>query len=708
MIRRLLAPALFALFAALGPAPALRAQDNATLVADSVRLEGERRLVAEGNVEVFHDGTRLTASRILYDGATDRLQIEGPLRYSDGSDFVLLGDSADLDRTLTDGILTSARLVLAEQFQVAAPQAERIDGRFTQLSRAVASSCQVCPNRPTPLWEIRARRVTHDREGGQIYFEGAQFRVAGLPIAYLPRLRLPDSSVDRVRGFLIPELKITSLLGTGLKLPWFLPIGIDRDLTFTPYVASNTRTLDLRYRQAFRNGSLTLTGAVSQDDLRDGLRGYIAATGAFSLPRGFGLSFESTLTSDRAYLSDYDISDEDRLPTRIVLSRVRRDELIASDVIFYRSLREGAAAEDVPLVLGTAEWVRRFDGPGPGRGGLRFSASGIGYDGNPAVPGSRRDTLRLTAQADWRADVVLRNGMVVSGLADLALDGFAIGDDPAYPSTVTRALPTLAAELRWPLARTEASGAVQVLEPVAQLIWAPDDLPDVPNVDSTVVEFGEGNLFTFSRFPGSDLRELGPRANLGLTWTRIDPEGWSARIGGGRVFRSDDLGQFSATSGLAGLRSDWLLAAQVDTGTGLRLTNRALLGEEFGIVRDELRMDWTGARTNFAASYIWIEAEPAENRPEDSAEFFLDGGFSLTDNWTGSLEARYDFSAARVADAGLGLRYDNECVGLGLSLSRRFTSSASVEPNTEVALQVALNGFGTGNDGRRYRKSCGF
>jgi LPS-assembly protein len=251
-------------------------------------------------------------------------------------------------------------------------------------------------------------------------------------------------------------------------------------------------------------------------------------------------------------------------------------------------------------------------------------------------------------------------------------------------------------------------GAVQVLEPVAQLVWAPDELAEVPNVDSTVVEFGEGNLFTFSRFPGSDRRELGARANLGLTWSRVDPDGWSARLAGGRVFRAEDLGQFTATSGLDGVRSDWLLAAQLDTGSGLRLTNRALLGEEFGVVRDELRLDWSGRRANIAASYIWIEAEPAENRPDDSAEFFLDGGFGFRENWTGSIEARYDFSAGRVADAGLGLRYTNECVDLGLSLSRRFTSSASVEPNTDVALEIALNGFGTGNDGRRYRKSCGF
>lgn len=694
------------LWCLLAPAAAL-AQGAATLVADRLYIESDRRLVAEGNVEVFQNGQRMTAQRVVYDQLSDTIEITGPIRMSEGAGYVLLADQADLGRDMADGLLRSARLVLDQQLQIAAAEIRRVGGRYTRMSRAVVSSCQVCADNPVPLWEIRARRVIHDAETGQLYFDGAQFRVAGVPVVYIPRLRMPDGTVDRAAGFLTPEFKITSRLGTGLKLPWFLPIGDSRDLTFTPYIASNTRTLGLRYRQAYRNGTLELSGALSQDDLRDGLRGYVEIDAEFALPRDFLLRIEGVQVTDDAYLLDYDISDTDRLANTARIERVRRDELIEANVGLYRSLREGIAAEEVPAITGTAVWERRFGGPGGGRGGLRFEASGFVYDGSGATPDDQRDMLRFSGRFDWRQDAVLGNGMLVAGLADLSVDAFTVNDDPAYPSAKIRALPAVGAELRWPLARTEAGGAVQVLEPVAQLIWAPDSLTPAPNVDSTLLEFDEGNLFAFSRFPGSDRRELGARANLGLSWTRFDPAGWSATLGGGRIFRADDLGQFTTASGLSGTRSDWLVAAHLETGTGLELTNRALFGDDFNIARDELRLGWETDRLDLAASYIWLSADPSENRPDDAAEFFLDGGLELGNNWTGEVEARYDFSGDRMSDAGIGLSYRNECIEVGLSLSRRFASSASVEPSTDFALNVALGGFGSGHDGRKYRRSCG-
>ena len=87
------------------------------------------------------------------------------------------------------------------------------------------------------------------------------------------------------------------------------------------------------------------------------------------------------------------------------------------------------------------------------------------------------------------------------------------------------------------------SGATHVIEPVAQFIWASSNAEVLPNEDSVLVEFDEGSLFSLDRFPGSDAVERGPRANLGVTWTRYDPSGWSMGVTLGRVFREADLDQ---------------------------------------------------------------------------------------------------------------------------------------------------------------------
>ena len=93
------------------------AQDQATLVADRVYLSGDDTLTAEGAVEVFYKGSRLTAEKIVYDQQTDVLTIKGPIRLTEEDGTILMADAAELSRDLQEGILSSARLVLDQQLQ---------------------------------------------------------------------------------------------------------------------------------------------------------------------------------------------------------------------------------------------------------------------------------------------------------------------------------------------------------------------------------------------------------------------------------------------------------------------------------------------------------------------------------------------------------------------------------------------------------------
>ena len=299
----------------------------AVLVADRVWLEGKTRLIASGNVEALYDDVRIKAARISYDRTSDRLSIEGPITITQGEDVLVLADAAEMDPAWQNGLLSGARMVLNQQVQLAAHQLSRINGRYSQLYKASVTSCRVCDNGRPPLWQIRARRVIHDQIAQQLYFEDAQIRVMDVPIFYLPRLRLPDPTLARATGFLIPKIAGNSELGTGIKIPYFIRLGDHRDLTLAPFLSANTRTVELRYRQAFRNGRIRFSGALSQDNLttRD-YRGYLFGEGLFNLKRDFKLSFGLELVSDKTYLVDYDYSDKDRLDSEIAITRVRRDE----------------------------------------------------------------------------------------------------------------------------------------------------------------------------------------------------------------------------------------------------------------------------------------------------------------------------------------------------------------------------------------------
>ena len=680
------------------PAPAQDAAtpEPASLVADSVQAQGGGILVAAGNVEVLYQGSRLRAVKVTYDQNANRLVIVGPLTLIDADGHAtLLADSADLSADLMNGILLSARMVLDQKMQVAATRIDRVGGRYTQLTQTVTSSCQVCAAHPVPLWEIRARRVIHDQLKQQMYFEDAHLRFAGVPVFYFPVLRLPDPTVQRARGFLIPNLYASSNFGTALKLPYFIPFGPSSDLTVTPFLGTKAaRSLSVRYRQAFDSGAIEINGATSRDALVPGKqRGYLFASGNFALPQGFRLQFQLQTVSDPDYFLNYGLPQVDRLETGVEISRTTRDEYIDGSILHFHSIRAGDDNATLPNNVGTFDWVRRFQ-PGLVGGTVTLSFRSMALIRASSDPIAGRDVTRAGVLADWHRNWVLPGGIIATAVAAVQSDVYRIAQDPTYGSPLTRTLPQAAVELRWPWVRAGANGAAQVIEPIVQLIWSPRSVTGVPNEDSQLSEFDEGNLWSLDHFSGVDGTETGARANIGLSWTRYAPEGWSVGVTAGRIFRQISATSFDPAAGLGGAASDWLVAGQV-RWKGLDVINRTVF-DTSGIAKEELRLQWSGGRFQVGTSYLWMVANPASLSLSTlpSREWIMDASYPIRPDWSGKVAWRYDFVANRADATGLGFTWRNECISVDLSLSRLYASSTSVSPTTTFGFSVGLIGFG--------------
>lgn len=681
---------------------------QATLIADDVEVTRDRVLIARGNVQVFQGGRSLEARQVTYDQKTDRLTLEGPLVLRDGPSVLILASAAELDADLRNGLLRSARLVLDQQLQLAAVQINRVDARYSQLYKAAVTACRVCDDGRPPLWQIRAKRIVHDQEERQLYLDGVQFRVGDVPILYLPRLRLPDPTLDRATGFLIPSIQTTSQLSTGVRIPYFIRIGDHRDLTLTPYLSPETRTLEFRYRRAFRKGRVTFAGALTDDDLRRGEeRFYLFGSGNFSLPRGFRLDFDIEVTSDDAYLNQYGYSYKDRLDSAVTVSRTRRDEYISVGLIGFHSLRSGENDSTLPTIVSDAIYERRYF-PNALGGELRFGLvahTHLRSSENP-TPGQGRDVTRLHGDIRWFRSWTLAAGIRADGRLGLAFDTFDTRQDSAFGGSESRTYSHAAVTLRYPLTRTETDGATQFIEPLVQLAWMDGRRINVANDESTRVEFDEGNLFALSRFPEADRREQGSVLAVGLNWARYDPDGWESFVSVGQIFRDEAVADFSRSSGLSGTESDLLMAGQIRTQSGLSIGGRVLFDDSFDFSKAELRSYWAGDALTLGGSYLWLAQDPAESRPKAISEFTLDGSYRFNRHWRVSGNWRYDVEDDRTARAGLGLGYDNECVSMILSMERRFYTSTSIEPSTNFGFTIALRGFSAQNGTESYTRSC--
>lgn len=719
MLRTLLIALTLSFPVTLSSPVALRAQETqsnaAILIADEVFIESDRTLVAQGNVEAFQNGTRLRAKSVRYNQNDGSLTIVGPITLTDGGETLIFADAGQLDADMRNGILTGARLILNQQLQLAAAQVDRVEGRYSQLSKVSVTSCKVCDDGSAPLWQIRAKRVIHDQLEDQLYFDQAQFRILNMPVFYVPRLRLPGPGLERATGFLVPSTRTTSQLGTGLKIPYFIKLGDHRDLTLTPYLSSVTRTLEFRYRQAFRRGRITFDGAYTRDDQRPGKqRGYVFGRGDFDLERDFKLDFDIETTTDRAYLNEYGYFVEDRLESQITASRARRDEFIRASFYNFESLRADDINDNLPTVVLDGEYERRiFPQTVGGELRLRLQAhahrrnSDRDTDGPDAdLVTDGRDVARLHGQADWRRRFTWNNGLVADLRTGVSFNFFDITQDASFAQNHSDIVPVAALALRYPMLRREGGGVTQLLEPVAQIGWTRGRRLNVPNDESTRVEFDEGNLLSLSRFPRPDRRERGTVAAVGLNWSRINPQGWDSHISLGQVFRSDSDPDFSITTGLGGVSSNILFAAQIVTPNGLSLSGRSLFDKDLHFAKAELRGNWGFKRGSLAGSYVWLDEDAAEDRDEAVSEILLAGRYEINNNWEVKADWRFNVADDRAATAGLGVSYTNECVNVDLSVARSYSSSTAVEPTTSLGFNVGLRGFSATAGNQKYNRSC--
>jgi LPS-assembly protein len=682
------------------PAPAI-------LVADNVFITPDRQLIAEGNVEAYQGKTRLRARKITFDRASQTLTIDGPIRIDDGEGITVLASYAELDRGLQNGLLQGARMVLDRRLQLASLQMTRVGGRYTQLYKTAVTSCRVCDDGRPPLWQIRARKITHDQAERQLYFEEAQLRVLDVPIFYLPAMRLPDPTLERATGFLIPSVRSTSNLGTGVKLPYFLRLGDHADLTLSPYYSSRTRTIEYRFRQAYRKGRISFEGAHTNDALISGeTRGYLFGSGQFDLPRGYQLDFIIQTASDNAYLLDYGISDLDRLRSEIAVSRYKRDSAVRTRLINYETLRDGDDESLLATLVMDATLERRFFPRAIG-GEFRLGLDVHSHHRTSDLDIVGRDVNRAGIELDWRRTVLFANGLRSDWRIGYTAESFEVFQDSRFQQRINRTTPHAALRLSLPMSRAAGRGGTQFFEPLVQLAWSDvngDTQP--PNDESRFVEFDRGNLLALSRFPAGDRREDGLVLAYGFNWAHFAPSGWEASATIGQVLRQDADPDFTLSSGLSSTSSDMLIASQIRLDNKLAFTARTLLDNAFSFSKAELRGDWLSEEGSLSGTYLWLGADAAEGRARAQSEVWLDGSYKVAPGWTARANLRYDISDARATRAGLGFLYENECVTVDLNVNRRYTSSTSVEPTTDFGFTVSLNGFSVDKGTEKYQQSC--
>jgi LPS-assembly protein len=700
-----------------GSRPPASRNEPVTFTADSVEYDRENSLViAEGHVEAWQNDHVLHADRITFDRNTGVVAAKGNIALLEPDGQVLFADYAELTQDMKNGVLRDMRAILAENGRLAANGARRTEGELNELSRVVYSTCNLCAKDPTrpPLWQIRALSAVQDLEHKKIEYEDAVLEMYGIPVAYMPYFWHADPSVKRASGLLIPSLGVSSHIGGFFAQPYYWVIDDQSDATFTPMMTTRAGPqLDIEYRHRFNNGYLLLDGSAGYLD--NSPQATIFAKGQFSVNDTWRWGFNVARASSANYIRDFHLGhelegDPNLLSSQIYVEGFGEGAYSRLDTRFYQGLSDTIVSSKLPLVLPRYQYS--YFGQ-PDRLGGRLSVDVSAFN---VVRSAGTDTRRASLTANWSRPFVGALG----DLWKVTLHTDAVGYDasnfeqqpnfgPHSHVDAARAQPQAALMFRWPFMRDSGEWGTQLIEPIAQIIVAPQtgdsQIRKYPNEDSLDFEFSDANLFAFNRFPGIDRLEGGVRANVALhgTWY-LGGTTFDGLIGQSYRTTKDNL--FPEASGLHDQVSDVVARASFAPTSWLNLTYRTRLDHKTFATRMSDALVSAGVPkfsvsggytyTTFNPYTLFDQAPP----PPAGSSFYLprnEGTIGVSSNW-GQYRfngwARRNLQSNQMVAAGGDAIYEDECYILDFRYFRRYTSINGDRGSTTVLIQMTFKTIG--------------
>lgn len=711
------------------PAFAQQADENGDIIdlsADRIFLDSETGEVrAVGRVLLQRDGYTLRAGEIRYNEKTGDAEASGAVELILPDGNRILAPKLQLRDELKRAFVDDIRLVMADGAQAAAKSGVRDDNIIT-LDNAVYSPCKVCADGSgeQPLWQLKAVRVTHNREKRRLYYDDATLEVFGIPILWTPHFSHPDPTVDKASGLLPLDIQTSQNLGFVLGVPYYHVFNDSQDATITPVLTTREGLfLKGEYRHHLGFGQYKMDGSITYVDERDDngqltgnseFRGHFGSEGQLNHSRSWRSTYQVNWASDDTYLRRYDISDADTLISEYLLEGFFGRSYVSARALGFQGLRVEDIAGETPFALPLidAEFIPDFK---PLGGTVRLKGNALAL-----YRTSGQDTQRVSLSAGWQRRWITPMGFVIDADALIRSDAYNLDDiDESVQQdeidfsgtfgstngTEWRNLARVTGTVTWPLVKFTEGGS-HTIEPIAEITLSPRrGTPDnIVNEDSRAFELNDLNLFSPDRAAGYDLWEEGSRVTYGMRW-RYEGKDWQTDVMVGQSWRISGTNLvFADGAGLEGDSSDIVGRTLISYKDWIEFEHRYRVDEEsFAVRRNEFNVSLANEKRGIRLGYFKLDRDLNFINREDREEIRASGFYQIDSNWRLAGGFTHRLSGATVSgiveenggvEYDVGVTYANECIELGLRWRERFTSDRDVEPGTAILFRLKLKNLG--------------
>ena len=575
----------------------------------------------------------------------------------------------------------------------------KLTNQKSMFNKSIFTICNYRENNKCPPWTIQASKMLHDNIKKTIYYDNAVIKVYNIPILYIPKLSHPDPTVERRSGFLPPTITDSKNLGTGLSLPYFFDLGIDKNFTLTSkiYVDENPLLLG-EYHQAFMNSNFLADFGFTEgykkttSTKKAGEKSHFFSkfvknfTGEDGSKKSFSLSIQDV--SNDKYLKLYKIKsnlvdyNKDTLESHINFTHEKDDLFFGLNASVFETLKESYEDKYEYILPEITIDKNLFNDDKFGNLDLQTNISTYLYDTN------KLENF-VVNNFDWSSkDIFFNSGINTKILGNLRNINYEVKNVDEYKKDTTSELFGALGILSKITLQKKQGNTDHLLTPKLLLRYAPGSMRN----ENSGSRLTPSSAFNLNRLNNINNFETGISGTVGFDYkTTSNDKEFDFSLA--QVIKEAENNKMPDKSSLNEKASDLVGSANV------KLTNNFSLNYEFALDQNyqDLNFNEFGANMNFGPidfDFNYLQ----EKKHIGNQEYF---GTKI--NLKNKDQGMFSFETKRnlITDSSdfynLSYEYINDCLRAGLVYRREFYNDSELEPENSLMFKITLTPFGSIN-----------
>ncbi len=572
----------------------------------------------------------------------------------------------------------------------------KIEKNSSSFNKSIFTLCDYRKDDKCPPWTIQSSQMLHDSKKKTIYYDNAVIKVYDIPIFYFPKLAHPDPTVDRRSGFLPPSLYDTKNLGEGISIPYFLDLGIDRNLILTSrlYVSENPLMMG-EYHQVFKNSSFLTDFGFTEGykktsvTKKSGNKSHIFAkfvknfTGKEGSENSLNISVQNV--SNDKYLKLYKIKsnlvdyNKDTLESSLEFTHETDDIFFGMNASIYETLKDNYTDKYEYIAPEIIFNKNLFNNDKFGSLDLQTNLKTHNYDTNKL-------TNFFVNDLNWRfKDINFNTGINTKILGNIKNINYEAKNVDIYKDEATSEIFGALGFLSQINLQKNVGDQNHLLTPKMFLRYSPGSM----RKETSGSKLNPINAFSMDRLGNINNFETGASATLGLDYN-IKDNFKEFDFSVAQVISQEENKKMASRTSLDEKLSDLVGSANY------KFNNKFSLNYNFALDQNYNDINYNEIGTEFNIGIIDINFNYLQEKKHIGDQDYFTTELNLKNKDKGllSFETKRNLITNSSEFYNLSYEYINDCLRAGLVYRREFYNDSELEPENSLMFKITLTPFG--------------